>query len=164
MLSRTVPDDVAQRLTWHRQHHQQQVGGESVSPAPGRCSRWPNHRSWSGPHDTVRRRRAAQNLVGNGGAGRRHAGVAGVDAATGFVCASVLEPRNRKCSAAMVRSAAGLVVRDGGRAAQGANRRTLLSRVVLRSQLGQPEPVAHRQRHFQPTRRGNDHVDPVGKV
>ncbi|COV06740.1 Uncharacterised protein [Mycobacterium tuberculosis] len=63
-------------------------------------------------------------------------------------------------------SAAGLVVRDGvGRAAQGADHPHVAVARVVQSQLEtQPEPVAHRQRHFQPARRGNDHVDPVGKA
>ncbi|CFR91519.1 Uncharacterised protein [Mycobacterium tuberculosis] len=57
-------------------------------------------------------------------------------------------------------------MRDGvGRAAQGADHPHVAVARVVQSQLEtQPEPVAHRQRHFQPARRGNDHVDPVGKA
>ena len=59
--------------------------------------------------------------------------------------------------------AARLVVRDGvGRPAQGTDHPHIaVARVVQLEFESQPEPVAHRQRHLQPARGGDDHVDAV---
>ena len=90
---------------------------------------------------------------------RGHAGVAGVD--RGYLVQ--LRSREQEMLGGHGQSAARLVVRDGvGRPAQRADHPHIaVPRVVQPELESQPQAVAHRQRHLQPARRGDDHVDAV---
>ena len=73
---------------------------------------------------------------------------------------------NRKCSAAIVSPRPGLI---GGHVFCGPSQRTddadIAVVCVVQLELEpQPETVAHRQRHFDPVRRGDDDVDAIGEA